>query len=218
MFDYVRMAPAQAIAASHSFGATGRSRVVALLVALALFRANPAAAHATGAIGGGFAAGALHPLTGFDHLLAMVSVGIWGAELGQPAIWLLPIGFPLVMAIGGTLGIIGVPLPATELLIALSVFALGGLVAIGRPMPLWFALGVVGVFAIAHGHAHGVELPESADALAFSVGFVVATGFLHAVGIAIGALTRWPGGFAVVRACGLLVALAGCWFLYAYAA
>ena len=178
---------------------------------------TPAQAHVTADMGSGLAAGFLHPLTGFDHLLAMVSVGIWGAELGAPAIWLLPIAFPLVMALGGALGIIGMPLPAGELLIALSVVVLGSLVASARRVPLWTALVIVGVFAVAHGHAHGVELPRTADALDFTIGFVVATGLLHLTGIVIGLLTRWPRGVIAVRACGCAVAAAGCYFIYGYA-
>src|SRR5262249_52903159 len=105
----------------------------------ALMFAAPAFAHA---IGGprGFATGLLHPLTGPDHLLAMVSVGIWGSELGLPAIWLLPVAFPLVMAVGGALGVIGVPLPGSEFLVALSVLVLGAFVAYRRPVPLALAL------------------------------------------------------------------------------
>src|SRR6516165_12271099 len=99
--------------------------------------AGPALAHSVGNGAAGFTAGFLHPLSGLDHLLAMVSVGIWGAELGAPAIWLLPITFPLIMAVGGALGVIGVPLPAGELLIALSVVVLGAFVASARRVPLW---------------------------------------------------------------------------------
>lgn len=200
---------------------TGTRRPIAAIAALTAIGAGltsmPACAHVTGNIGGGLAAGALHPLTGLDHLLAMVSVGIWGAELGPPAIWLLPIGFPLIMAFGGALGIVGMPLPATELLIALSVITLGALVALARPLPLWVALLVVGIFAIAHGHAHGVELPQSSDALAFTVGFVFATGLLHAIGIVIGLATRWPVGALAIRLGGGMIAGAGCFFLYLYA-
>jgi len=168
-------------------------------------------------MGNGLGDGFLHPLTGFDHLLAMVSVGIWGAELGVPAIWLLPIAFPLVMAFGGALGVVGVPLPAGELLIALSVVVLGALVASARRLPIWAALAIVGVFAIAHGHAHGAELPHTANALAFTIGFVVATGLLHLTGIAIGVLARWPRGVIVIRVCGCAVTVAGCYFVYGYA-
>jgi len=174
-------------------------------------------AHLTVGMGSGLADGFLHPLTGFDHLLAMVSVGIWGAELGVPAIWLLPIAFPLIMACGGAVGVVGVPLPGGELLIALSVVVLGLLVASARRLPIWAALTIVGVFAIAHGHAHGVELPGTADALAFTIGFVVATGLLHLTGILIGVLARWPHGVIAIRAIGCAVAVAGCYFLYGYA-
>jgi urease accessory protein len=177
----------------------------------------PAHAHITGGMGSGLADGFQHPLTGFDHLLAMVSVGIWGAELGAPAIWLLPIAFPLIMACGGALGVVGAPLPEGELLIALSVLVLGMLVASARRLPIWAALTIVGIFAIAHGHAHGVELPGTADALAFTIGFVLATGLLHLTGILIGVLARWPRGVIVIRVCGCAVAIAGGYFVYAYA-
>ena len=166
---------------------------VAILVPAAL-AAGPALAHSVGNTAAGFTDGFLHPLSGLDHLLAMVSVGIWGAELGAPAIWLLPIAFPLIMAVGGAFGVIGVPLPAGELLIALSVVVLGTLVATARRLPIAAALAIVGTFAIAHGHAHGAELPMAADALAFTVGFVLATGLLHLAGIMIGVLDRWPFG------------------------
>jgi urease accessory protein len=193
-------------------GAIGLPAVLALLSG-----ATPALAHAVESTSDGFAIGFLHPLTGFDHLLAMVSVGIWGAELGPPAIWLLPIAFPLMMALGGMLGVIGVPLPGTELLIALSVVILGTMVALAQRAPLRLALVVIGAFAIAHGHAHGVELPDTGDALAFTVGFVLATGFLHAVGIVIGLGARWPGVLLAIRIGGALVTAAGCYFIYGYA-
>ena len=194
-----------------------KAAIAAAILVLAMLAADPASAHSVGGGGVGFGAGFLHPLSGLDHLLAMVSVGIWGAELGAPAIWLLPIAFPLIMAMGGALGVIGVPLPYGELLIALSVVVLGALVATSRRVPVAAALAIVGVFAIAHGHAHGVELPAAADALAFTVGFVLATGLLHLAGIGIGVLTRWPGGIVAIRSCGCAVAVAGCYFVYGYA-
>jgi len=175
--------------------------------------ARPAFAHIGSGFGGGFFSGFSHPLLGPDHLLAMVSVGIWGAELGAPAIWVLPITFPLIMAIGGAAGIVGMPLPGTEIIIALSVIVLGGMVAMAARLNLVLALVIVGVFAFAHGHAHGAEMPASADALAFSVGFVIATGMLHALGIAIGLLIKWPVGFRAVRAMGGLAALFGVYLI-----
>lgn len=173
-----------------------------------------ASAHSGDGIGGGLTAGFTHPLFGPDHLLAMVSVGIWGAQLGTPAIWMLPIGFPLIMAAGGALGVAGIPLPATELLIALSVLILGLVIARADRLPVAAAFVIVAIFAVAHGHAHGVELPKSADALAFCVGFVVATGLLHATGILIGLLIKWPAGAIAIRCLGSLVALAGVYFIF----
>jgi urease accessory protein len=190
--------------------------IAAALMALRL-GASPALAHVTVGMGSGITDGFLHPLTGLDHLLAMVSVGIWGAELGAPAIWLLPIVFPLIMALGAALGVAGMPLPAGELIVAVSVVVLGALVASAQRLALWAALAIVGVFAVAHGHAHGAELPHAADALAFTVGFVLATGMLHLAGIVIGLLAGGPRGAAVIRVSGCAIAIAGCYFVYGYA-
>src|SRR5882724_3246208 len=178
----------------------------ALLFALpTLLLAAPALAH-TGEGGGGFIAGLAHPVFGPDHVAAMVAVGLWGAFLGSPAIWTLPIVFPLVMAGGGVLGIIGVPLPAAETGIAVSAIVLGLMVALAARLPLWAAALLVGAFAIFHGYAHGKELPDGANAVAFSAGFVIATGLLHLSGIAFGLLTRWPVGRIAVRGAGGVIA------------
>ena len=191
-----------------------RLSVGLIALALAALAATSASAHALAGTGVGFVAGFLHPPSGLDHLLAMVSVGIWGAELGAPSIWLLPIAFPMIMAVGGALGVLGMPLPGGELLIGLSVVVLGSLVAWARRIPVWAAFVVVGVFALAHGHAHGVELPRSADAVAYTIGFVLSTGLLHLFGILIGLLARWPSGLAAIRIGGLLIAVAGCYLVY----
>lgn len=182
--------------------------------ALAL-AASAAQAHTDSAAGvaGGLLAGMLHPLLGLDHLVAMVAVGLWGAFLGAPAIWLLPVVFPLVMAFGGVLGMAQVPLPAVELGIAFSGMVLGLMVALAARPPLWVAAGIVGAFAIFHGHAHGAELPAAASPLAYSAGFVVSTGLLHVAGIALGTLVRWPAGRWAVRSVGALIALVGLAFL-----
>jgi urease accessory protein len=187
-------------------------RRIAAVILLIASTASPAFAH-TGSVGGGFAGGLSHPLFGPDHVLAMVAVGLWGAFLGPPAIFVLPVIFPLVMALGGVLGILGVPLPGVEFGIAVSAVILGMMVALAARPPLWVAAVVVGAFAIFHGHAHGAELPPGADALAFSAGFVIATGCLHLAGIAFGLLARWPAGRVAVRAMGGAIALAGLVFL-----
>ncbi|MBX3582858.1 MAG: HupE/UreJ family protein [Rhizobiaceae bacterium] len=171
--------------------------------------AQAAFAHTGDGEAGGFASGFLHPIFGPDHVIAMVAVGLWGVFLGPPAIWVLPIVFPLVMAFGGALGIAGVPLPAVETGIALSAVVLGLCVTFALKLPIWFAAIIVGVFAIFHGHAHGVEMPQSSNALSFAIGFVVATGMLHLCGVGFGFLARWPVGALVVRAAGALIAFAG---------
>jgi urease accessory protein len=191
------------------------SRVFSCLLAVigAFVLAQPALAHEQAGVGGGLIRGLLHPLTGMDHLIAMVAVGIWGAQLGAPAIWVLPITFPLVMALGGVLGVLRIPLPMPEVVIALSALILGAAVAMRLRLPFAAAAVVVAVFAIFHGHAHGVELPGAADPLAYGVGFVVATGLLHLCGIAIGTLTRWPTGERLIQGLGVVIAALGCYFL-----
>lgn len=174
---------------------------------------NPAWAHTEAGVPGGLLSGFLHPLSGVDHMVAMVSVGLWGAMLGAPAIWVLPIAFPLVMAFGGVLGVLNVPVPQPELMIALSAVVLGLAVAFAARAPLWIAGIIVASFAIFHGYAHGQELPESSNALAYGVGFVVATGLLHAVGISAGLLTRYRSGGYAVRAMGAGIAVLGLFFL-----
>lgn len=167
----------------------------------------------TGAIGG-FTSGFSHPLTGLDHVAAMVAVGLWGAFLGGRAMWMLPVVFPVVMAFGGALGVLGVPFPGIETGIALSGVVLGFMVAFAVKPPLWIAAAIVGCFGLFHGHAHGTELPESANALAYSIGFVICTGLLHLSGIALGLLVRWPWGRIVVRAGGFAIAAVGLAFLF----
>jgi urease accessory protein len=175
--------------------------------------AGVASAHVGAGLTGGFTSGFMHPVLGLDHVAAMVAVGLWGAFLGSPAIWILPVVFPLVMAFGGALGIIGVPIPAVETGIAASAIVLGAMVTFAVRPPIWVAAVIVGAFAIFHGHAHGTELPGSANPLAFSLGFVIATGLLHLSGIAFGLLVRWPMGKIAVQAGGGIVAVAGIGFL-----
>jgi urease accessory protein len=172
----------------------------------------PALAH-TASVSGGFIGGLAHPLFGPDHVAAMVAVGLWGASLGAPALFVLPVVFPLVMALGGVLGILSVPLPGVEIGIAISAVVLGMMVAVAARPPLWAAALIVGIFAIFHGYVHGAELPRGADAVAFSAGFVVATGLLHLTGIAFGLLARWRAGRIAVRSAGAVIAIAGLLFL-----
>ena len=192
--------------------AWGASRiVVATLLALV---SAVASAHQESGQTAGFLAGLAHPVSGMDHVLAMIAVGLWGAVLGARAIWVLPVAFPVVMAFGGLLGLLGFSLPGVEIGIAVSAIVLGAMVATEVRPPIALAAVIVAFFAIFHGHAHGRELPEGTSALLYSLGFVVATGLLHAVGIVLGVAHRWPAGRQVVRVAGGGVALAGLLFLW----
>ena len=187
-------------------------RLMFLFAAL-LLATQTAYAHEASGVAGGFASGFMHPILGWDHVAAMVAVGLWGAVLGPPAIWILPVVFPLVMAFGGALGVAGIPLPGVEIGIAISALVLGSMVLFAARPPLWLAAMVVGAFAIFHGHAHGTELPHAVSPLAYSLGFVLSTGMLHMCGIAFGLLARWKAGVLIVRAGGGVIALAGVLFL-----
>lgn len=179
----------------------------------AVVTAETAWAHTAGGPGEGLRAGFLHPLFGSDHIAAMVAVGLWGALLGNPALWLLPVAFPLVMAAGGVVAIAGVPIPGIKPGIALSAVVLGMMIAFAVRPPLWIALALVGTFAVFHGYAHGAELPPGGDAVTYSLGFVVATGLLHLCGIAIGALADRRWGRILVRTGGAGIAAAGLVFV-----
>ncbi|MGE0313720.1 MAG: HupE/UreJ family protein [Lautropia sp.] len=166
-----------------------------------------------GDVAGGFAAGFLHPLLGLDHVAAMVAVGIWGAQLGAPAIWMLPITFPLLMAVGGAIGALGFEVGGIEIGIAASAIVLGAMIAFAVRLPLAVATALVAVFALCHGYAHGAELPASASAIAYASGFVVTTGALHATGIGFGTIERWRRGAHLLRVAGVVIAVVGVWFL-----
>jgi urease accessory protein len=174
---------------------------------------SPAYAHAGTGLAGGFESGCSHPFTGVDHLLAMVSVGIWGAFLGRPLVYALPVIFPLIMVGGAILGMFSLPIPPVELGIAASVLVLGLCVCLAFQAPAWVACAIVATFAVFHGYAHGVELPSAADPVGYSVGFVLATGLLHSLGIGIGVLNALPKGILVTRGLGGAVAVAGAWYL-----
>ena len=183
-------------------------------MALVLLWTPGAHAHGERGQATGFVTGFGHPWSGFDHVLAMIAVGIWGAQLGAPALWLLPVVFPMVMAQGAFLGLIGLPLPGVEVGIALSALLLGAMVG-GEVRPkLGVAALLVGAFAVFHGHAHGTELPAGQSGLLYSMGFVSATGCLHGLGIALGLIHRWPAGKLALRGAGALIAIMGVLFLW----
>lgn len=195
-------------------------RKIALVASAAavMLAAGSAVASAHTGIGsaGGFAHGFAHPLGGLDHILAMVMVGLYAAQLGGRALWLVPASFVCLMVLGGAIGVAGVALPFAELGIGLSVVVLGAAVAFGLRIGPAAAMALAGFFAIFHGHAHGTEMPETAAGLAYGAGFVTATVLLHATGITGGltlasravarssALVRCMGGAACVAGVGIL--------------
>jgi urease accessory protein len=163
--------------------------------------------------------GFMHPLSGLDHQLAMILVGIFAYQLGGRALWLVPLTFVSVMAFGGFLGVMGVPVPFVEVGIALSVIVLGTIVAFGVKATVAVAMGVVGLFAIFHGHAHGSEMPLDTSGFEYAVGFMMATTLLHAIGIGIGfviGMTSKTLGDNVYRVAGGVASVAGVALLLGY--
>lgn len=208
-------APVQTIDRANSDYAFARhsARLVLGALALASLIASPAYAHEGTGLAGGFLAGVMHPLSGPDHMLAMVSVGLWGAFLGRPLIYVLPMLFPAMMVVGGALGISGVTLPPVEMGIAVSVLILGLMILFAVRAPIALACGIVAIFALFHGFAHGAELPSAADPVGYSAGFVLCTGMLHLAGIALGTLRATAAGTTALRIGGGAIALTGAWFL-----
>ncbi len=161
--------------------------------------------------GTGLLAGLIHPFTGFDHMLAMVAVGLWAAQQKEPgAIWKIPLAFVATMMLGGALGESGLALPHVESGIAASVLILGLLVASAMRLPTAVAMAVVAVFALFHGYAHGSEMPISASLGAFAAGFALSTATLHGIGMSIGYVMRNKADI-ILRLAGLSVAVAGAW-------
>lgn len=155
-----------------------------------------------------FTEGLLHPFSGLDHVLAMVAVGLWASQLGGRALWLLPLTFPALMAVGAALGLTGVTLPWVEVGIAGSVMVLGAVVALALRPSQAISVPLIGAFALLHGYSHGIELPAAASALSYGAGFIVATLVLHAIGIATGLIAgRLPVRFAARTAGGAIAAL-----------
>jgi urease accessory protein len=144
----------------------------------------------------------------------MIAVGLWGAQLGNPAIWILPITFPMVMSLGAMMGLLGIPLPGIEIGIAVSAIVLGIMIFGEVRAKLFVAAILVGCFAVFHGHAHGTELPAGQSGMLYSMGFVIATGCLHCIGIVIGLIHRWPIGKLALRGSGAFIAAMGVFFLW----
>ena len=176
--------------------------------------AQTAHAHVQASEASGFMTGFVHPFSGADHVLAMIAVGIWGAQLGARAMWALPVTFPLLMAFGAALGLLGMPLPGVEIGIAASALLLGAAVMAEQRPRLLAAMFLVGFFAIFHGHAHGTELPPGQSGWLYAVGFVLATASLHLTGVAFGSVHRWRWGELSLRGTGAAIGATGIFFLW----
>ena len=196
---------------------TTRTGQILTAAAVLTALASPAMAHTGVHLFGesGFVAGFSHPLLGLDHLLAMLGVGIWAAQLGGRATWLVPAAFVSVMVAGAALALSGAALPMVEFGIGGSVLAIGGLIALGARLPLVVAMGVVGLFALFHGHAHGTELPGFAHPAAYGAGFVLATSLLHAAGFGVALTLRALAARLPLRLGGLVMAAVGGYLLAA---
>lgn len=187
------------------------------LVTLALFALSlPSLAHAHTGIGhaSGWVHGLAHPIGGLDHVCAMIAVGLWAAQMGGRAVWLVPLTFAAVMALGGVLGMAVIPLAFVEQGIVMSLLVLGVLIAATVRLPLAVSATMVGIFALFHGYAHGAEMPQSAPGLAYAAGFILSTVLLHASGIGIALFARRTGRAEWLRLAGVAIALCGgsIWF------
>lgn len=157
----------------------------------------------------GWSHGFAHPIGGLDHLCAMIAVGLWAAQLGGRAIWLVPVAFVTAMAAGGFLGAVAVPIPFAEQGIVTSVLILGLLVTVAMRLPLAKSLLIVSLFAVFHGYAHGAEMPRTASGLAYGFGFLVATAMLHGIGVGAAVLITRTRQEHAVRFAGAAIALCG---------
>ena len=173
-----------------------------------------AEAHTFGSQGAGLMAGLTHPFVGLDHLLAMFAVGIWAGQLGGRAVWLIPLTFVSVMTAAATLASFGLLLPLVEPAIACSVLVLGLLIAGSVRLPTSVCALLVSLFAVFHGYAHGLELPQAASPILYGAGFVLATALLHGLGIGFARNSRQHkmlqriAGYSLIAASGLLLAAA----------
>jgi urease accessory protein len=183
----------------------GKHMIRILLLGLGCITAPSAFAHTFGAHGMGLVAGLSHPLLGLDHLLAMTAVGLWAAQLGGQALWRIPLAFVTSMAAGALLGAYGLTLPGVEAGIAVSVLLLGLLIAAAARLPIAAGMGLVALFALFHGHAHGLEMPQAAAPWGYGLGMLLSTALLHGLGVLAGIKVRQN----FLRLAGPAISLAG---------
>jgi urease accessory protein len=170
-----------------------------------------ASAHVGAGTTASFAAGFAHPLGGLDHVAVMVAVGLWAALKGGRALWLWPLAFVSVMVVGALLGMAQIQLPFVEPAILASVVAIGLLVALAVDCPLWVGAAIIAAFAVFHGHAHGTEIPESANGVHYLAGFAAATVLLHAAGLGLAVACLRGRQPALIRVAGAACVITGCW-------
>lgn len=186
-----------------------RRRTLAALAAALSAAATSAEAHTGIGSTSAFSAGFSHPFGGLDHLLAMVAVGLWAGIRGGPALWLWPVGFVGAMAVGGALGMAGLPMPFVEQGIVGSVIVLGLASALAFSPKVALGAAIVALAGLFHGHAHGTEVPADASGIAYAAGFALATALLHAAGVAATAAAARLSIPIAARAAGGLAAAAG---------
>ena len=195
-----------------------RKKIFQSILLAFLFSTIPSVAYAHDGTNlglGGFLSGLVHPVLGYDHLLAMLSVGMISAQIGGRAIWTVPATFVSVMAVGGLLGLINIGLNVTELGIAASLVILGLFIAAERKIPTLMVMIGVGFFAIFHGYAHGSEMPDTAEPFLYALGFLVGTALIHIAGVVIGDISRhYERGKVVLRVGGALIAVVGLLFIF----
>jgi urease accessory protein len=194
----------------------GHVEITRVVLALLLLLPVTAMAHVEGGSTTGMLAGFFHPLLGVDHLLAMVAVGLWAAQLGGRALWVTPATFVVMLLLGGAFGITNVAIPHSETGILLSVLLLGLLLVAAVRMPVVPSAVIVGIFALFHGYAHGVEMPLLSDGITYSLGFAITTALMHGVGILLGLQSaRLHPDISVTRIAGLAIASSGVWLAVA---
>ena len=184
-------------------------RLILICIVLNVAFVMPALAHPGLGSAVSFTAGIAHPLSGLDHIAAMMAVGLWAAVKGKRALWVWPLTFVAVMLIGGALGLAHIALPFVEPGILASVVVLGLMVALAIDPPVWVGAVIIGVFALLHGHAHGAEVPDTMNGLDYVAGFALATATLHAVGIGLALTLQRLAPDPVNRLAGVVCAAVG---------
>jgi urease accessory protein len=192
-------------------------RIQAVTISILIAAISSVAEAHTGFAANGFAHGFMHPISGLDHILAMIAVGLWAAQLASSgskrAVWMIPLSFVSMMVVGGILGISGIELPFVEQVILASVLVLGAFVLAGVRLPITASAAIVGLFALFHGHAHGAEMPATSSGLTYALGFALATALLHASGIAFGLIAQRRLSSLALRVAGAAVTFGGVYLM-----